>query len=500
MNPETARASLALKIILWLTICFTVLGHFFKTMHWPGASAMLVVSTFLFVLFYLPLFVIEGWKSKSTGKGKLIFTIESFFIFLFSLGFLFKLMHWPSAGIFYFINTYLLLFVLLPYALYHLARSKSLAQTHNLVLILYFFTGFSGALLNSGSGKINIDTVLQSGINSEGAFKSAASRNKQLYSTLAKLHLAPNSPIIQKSSRLRSLSDSATENIRQLKSYLLVNTDKIPKEKADTLSSLYIENKINYDISTAILFGDELNPKKGKFSGAWLNGKISNYRDSILVLAEEQNRAIIAEGLNLSTENYTNENGEPVTWEMTNFYNLPIVHVINTLTNIQYEVKNAEYQVLTDIINAGNKDLNSALINKVSELSAKFESEQKEQKIAALENENKKGMELLLEKDYSIRSSNKAIVFFVMILVVFVILVFFVIRSNILRRKTNKTLQKQNEIIEAQKSEVELQKDLVEEKQKELLDSIYYAKRIQVALISNEYYIENALKRLNGKR
>jgi hypothetical protein len=41
--------------------------------------------------------------------------------------------------------------------------------------------------------------------------------------------------------------------------------------------------------------------------------------------------------------------------------------------------------------------------------------------------------------------------------------------------------------------------DLVEEKQKEILDSIYYARRIQRALITSEKYIENKLGKLIKK-
>jgi tetratricopeptide (TPR) repeat protein len=56
--------------------------------------------------------------------------------------------------------------------------------------------------------------------------------------------------------------------------------------------------------------------------------------------------------------------------------------------------------------------------------------------------------------------------------------------------------QKANEIITQQKLLVEKQKEIVEEKQKEILDSIHYAKRIQMALLTSEFYIEKQLKRL----
>ncbi|MBP9794238.1 MAG: hypothetical protein KBC56_09600, partial [Flavobacterium sp.] len=58
-----------------------------------------------------------------------------------------------------------------------------------------------------------------------------------------------------------------------------------------------------------------------------------------------------------------------------------------------------------------------------------------------------------------------------------------------------KQKQKANEIIALQKEEVEMQKTLVEEKQKEILDSIHYAKRIQESLLPTEKYIERVLKK-----
>lgn len=55
--------------------------------------------------------------------------------------------------------------------------------------------------------------------------------------------------------------------------------------------------------------------------------------------------------------------------------------------------------------------------------------------------------------------------------------------------KSLKQTKKQKEIIEQQKQ-------IVEEKQKEILDSIHYAKRIQTALLTSEFYIEKQLNRL----
>jgi tetratricopeptide (TPR) repeat protein len=66
-----------------------------------------------------------------------------------------------------------------------------------------------------------------------------------------------------------------------------------------------------------------------------------------------------------------------------------------------------------------------------------------------------------------------------------------------------KVTQKQKKVIELKEAETQKQneiishqKELVEEKQKEILDSIYYARRIQRALITNEMYIERNLNKL----
>ncbi len=71
---------------------------------------------------------------------------------------------------------------------------------------------------------------------------------------------------------------------------------------------------------------------------------------------------------------------------------------------------------------------------------------------------------------------------FLLLVVAFAI---FVYRSFLQKKKIN--------------IEITKQKHIIEEKQKEILDSIYYARRIQRALITSEAYIERNLNKLIGK-
>ena len=56
--------------------------------------------------------------------------------------------------------------------------------------------------------------------------------------------------------------------------------------------------------------------------------------------------------------------------------------------------------------------------------------------------------------------------------------------------------QKQKKVIEEQKVEVDTAYEKLHEKNKEVIDSINYASRIQRALITSERYIQKNLKKL----
>lgn len=112
----------------------------------------------------------------------------------------------------------------------------------------------------------------------------------------------------------------------------------------------------------------------------------------------------------------------------------------------------------------------------IAELKGKFESSQKQKEIEKLEKQK------VLQELEAVRQKNVRNMLYAGLVVLIISLTFFFNRY----RNTKK-----------QKQQVEEQKQLVEEKQKEILDSIHYAKRIQQALLTSEPYIERNLNRLN---
>ncbi|MBI3509669.1 MAG: SpoIIE family protein phosphatase [Bacteroidetes bacterium] len=73
------------------------------------------------------------------------------------------------------------------------------------------------------------------------------------------------------------------------------------------------------------------------------------------------------------------------------------------------------------------------------------------------------------------------------------IVAFLSLRGYRQKKKANGLLEEKNKLIHSQKLEVERQKDILDEKQKEIVDSITYAKRIQGALLASDSLLKKNL-------
>ncbi|MBA2613754.1 MAG: tetratricopeptide repeat protein [Bacteroidetes bacterium] len=149
------------------------------------------------------------------------------------------------------------------------------------------------------------------------------------------------------------------------------------------------------------------------------------------------------------------------------------------------DTKNAlkYHKILSQIKDSIYNSENSKQINEVKE---KYETEKKETEIKLL-TADKATQEQTLKK-------NKAIIYSGTVLtILLIIFAIFIFRNNRQKRKINNELISKNSLIESQKKEVEAQKEIVEEKQKEILDSISYAKRLQQAILPPDNFIKNYL-------
>ncbi len=89
------------------------IGALFKIMHWPGAGVALTVGIVLFVVAYSLLLFIDKQEFATTSMHKVSNVFVLIAMVLVAAGFIFKMQHWPGAGVLIYISN-IALFALIP--------------------------------------------------------------------------------------------------------------------------------------------------------------------------------------------------------------------------------------------------------------------------------------------------------------------------------------------------------------------------------------------------
>jgi len=91
-----------------------ILGIFFKFMHWPGASALIVLGIGVLCLLFLPIYFTLKVKNEALVKDKILIGITCIVCICFSFSVLFKIQHWPGANMLGLLSIALMFGVFLP--------------------------------------------------------------------------------------------------------------------------------------------------------------------------------------------------------------------------------------------------------------------------------------------------------------------------------------------------------------------------------------------------
>ncbi|MBA2613794.1 MAG: tetratricopeptide repeat protein [Bacteroidetes bacterium] len=143
------------------------------------------------------------------------------------------------------------------------------------------------------------------------------------------------------------------------------------------------------------------------------------------------------------------------------------------------------YSFLDKYTQAKDTLLNAENSRQVNEMSARYEKDKQKLKIDALEKEKQLSSQVI-EKQNNFRN------------VLIVVVVLIILLAGVLFMAFM-TKQKANRLLELSNAEIQQQKDIIEEKNKSITDSIYYAKRIQTTLLPSEKYISKNMEKLMKK-
>ena len=113
-----------------------VTGSMFKVNHWPAAGILLTIGAFLLVFLFLPLALFSHFKVYGNAQNRLLYIVIWFTCFIVFSAMHFKIMHWPYAGYIIMIAIPFPFVVFLPVWLYVTSKIKNF-DINNTIYILF---------------------------------------------------------------------------------------------------------------------------------------------------------------------------------------------------------------------------------------------------------------------------------------------------------------------------------------------------------------------------
>ena len=93
---------------------FLSLSFLCKIMHWPGANILILLGIGLISLVFLPMIMINKLKDKSNTTPAYVFILAILGLILYVVAIFFKVMHWPGASMMILAGSVLLVFIAFP--------------------------------------------------------------------------------------------------------------------------------------------------------------------------------------------------------------------------------------------------------------------------------------------------------------------------------------------------------------------------------------------------
>jgi hypothetical protein len=86
-------------IVVLVNLLLIFSGAIFKVNHWPAAGIMLTLGLSSLVIISIPLALISNYKGGNDQRSLLLHIVTWLTCFVVFTGMLFKIMHWPYAGL-----------------------------------------------------------------------------------------------------------------------------------------------------------------------------------------------------------------------------------------------------------------------------------------------------------------------------------------------------------------------------------------------------------------
>ena len=311
----------------------TACGCLFKIMHWPAAGILIVIGLVSLSFVFLPLAIWNMVKAVQVKKLRNFYILVAIVMAFNFIGAMFKIMHWPGAGLMMIIGIPVPIVVFLPVYLYYHYKEKEESLT-NFMYIMFFLV-----YLSVMSSMLSI-TIARDVL--ENAVSINTIMDNSPYYELKRGLFIQNGGNKEKAEQIQDKTNELLSYIDKLKKELiLVASEKNQPAiiQGNTINMWDLEGLDEYDKINDILIGYENNGKAKA-----LKQKIDKYKSILLSNLEDE--PVSATFINdiLNTEKPKAAINDFYTWEGQNLYKFPLVFIINYLSDIQNNIRQAELE------------------------------------------------------------------------------------------------------------------------------------------------------------
>jgi hypothetical protein len=340
-----------------------VFGALFKVQHWPGAGILITSGLGLFCFCFLPLSFIQSYEGNGR-KYKSLFIAGFICAFITFIGAMFKIQHWPGAGWFLLVGIPLPFAYFLPVFLHHHNKSKEKSNMNFLgvMFLMVYIALFTSILALNVSRQIleNFNTGERDIAKTNDALFI---KNKMMYESIEKSGIAENK---EKVAQIKTKSEAIYTQINNIKLELVKsaeNTDSKAIESGNKINTKEIMAKDESAGTTQILRSNE--GASGK--AIVLKNQINDYRDYLKSLVNSKSKSLNIIDELLSTADSPDSvgywTGGLKKWEDQFFPNGAfLINALISLDCIETNIKLAESEALEFL--TATSDIQIAVVEK----------------------------------------------------------------------------------------------------------------------------------------
>jgi len=323
-----------------------IIGTIFKVNHWPGAGILLTLSLFMLGAIYLPVFVMvkirdTRKKGKQVNMSMYIFGMIAGIVFI--AGAMFKIQHWPGAGVMITLSGIVTVLVFIPILVVQALRDKE-NQVQNFT-ILIFVLSFVAITFMMYALRTSNNVLTSFALSSYGHFQTneVVEARNTAYLDKFDMSTSESTAVMEQAKEISEKADAVDDFIQGIIAAIVVKANPENQESVDANGNIDIGKLHSLDNLSAVqvvILGDEGIPGKGEE----LKMRIDDYRDFAAAMADPKLVSMIEKLLDTSYK------GQYDTWEAFCFYQAPMMGAVTHLSSIQTNLRVVEGELLNHLL------------------------------------------------------------------------------------------------------------------------------------------------------